>query len=102
VSIFKAMDKDHNDDVEAEELRNAFIGMKIDVTASQAKAIFDSMDLDGNGSVSLPELQTDYNNFISKDLALLLSENSHLNEKDGHTALTTGAGGVGQSDQYDF
>jgi len=38
--------------------------MKLDVNLTQTRQIFDSVDFDGNGALTLPELIADFNEVI--------------------------------------
>jgi len=54
-NLFQAVDVDGSFEIDQVELFKAFKMMGIDVNKIQTQQIFDSMDFDGDGNLSLPE-----------------------------------------------
>ena len=46
-----------------------FKQMQLDVTSQQSIAIFDTIDFDGNGQISLPEFVSDFKMVCARELA---------------------------------
>ncbi len=51
-----------------------FKEMHLDVSQSQALAIFDSIDFDGNGNISLPEFVSDFKMVCATSVEELIRE----------------------------
>lgn len=56
-----------------------FQQMRLQVTLSQTHAIFESIDFDGSGTISLPEFQSDFKNVVNSSLSELLQTNRQEN-----------------------
>lgn len=77
--MFKLVDVDSSAKIEVNELYSMLQQMKLNVNLTQTHAIFDSIDFDGNGKLSLPEFQSDFKNVISSSLEDLLLINRQEN-----------------------
>ena len=53
--------------------------MRLQVSLSQTHAIFESIDFDGSGNISLPEFQSDFKNVVNSDIEDLLRINRQEN-----------------------
>lgn len=51
-----------------------FKQMQLDVTSQQSVAIFDSIDFDGSGEISLPEFVSDFKMVCASSLEELIRE----------------------------
>lgn len=49
--------------------------MQIEVTSQQSLAIFDSIDFDGSGEISLPEFVSDFKMVCASSMEELIREN---------------------------
>ena len=56
-----------------------FKQMKLDVNRSATGQIFESIDFDGSGDISLPEIQSDFKNVVTSTLEELLMTNRQEN-----------------------
>ena len=56
-----------------------FKQMKLDVNRSATGQIFESIDFDGSGDISLPEFQSDFKNVVTSTLEELLMTNRQEN-----------------------
>ena len=74
VDFFKRVDVDGSNEVDVGELENAFRKMKIDVSKLEVHQIFNSMDFDGDKTISMPELISDFFYFVKTDVNVLIAE----------------------------
>ena len=56
-----------------------FQQMRLQVSLSQTHSIFESIDFDGSGDISLPEFQSDFKNVVNSTLEELLMTNRQDN-----------------------
>jgi Ca2+-binding EF-hand superfamily protein len=72
--LFRKIDSDQSRNLGQEELYRMFKEMHLDVSQSQALAIFDSIDFDGNGNISLPEFVSDFKMVCATSVEELIRE----------------------------
>ena len=73
--LFKLVDNDGNCELDVDELFSMMTQMRLNVSRAQTQQIFDSIDFDGGGTISLPEFQADFNDVIRNDLEDLIRDN---------------------------
>ena len=74
--LFRKVDSDSSSNIGPEELYTMFKQMRLEnISSSQAQAIFDSVDFDGSGSISLPEFTSDFKMVCATDIDELIREN---------------------------
>ena len=84
--LFRKVDSDSSSNIGPEELYTMFKQMRFEnISSSQAQAIFDSVDFDGSGSISLPELTSDFKMVCATDIDELIRENRQK-AQDNHKA----------------
>ena len=70
--LFSKVDADDSKAIDRRELYEMFKGMQLDesigLTRQHVDQIFDSIDFDNSGSVTLPELQADFNTVVAATL----------------------------------
>lgn len=76
--LFRHADEDGCRDLNREELYTMFKKMSLDLTKEQSDQIFSTMDFDGNGTISEPELQADFQKVVSKSIEDLIYEQKSL------------------------
>ena len=74
-SLFKIVDVDGSCELDVDELFSMMTSMRLKVSRAQTQQIFDSIDFDGGGTISLPEFQADFNDIIRNDLDTLVRRN---------------------------
>lgn len=67
--LFRKIDSDHSQKIGVDEVYKLFMDMKTEgMDHKLAQEIFDSIDFDGSGQISLPEFISDFNTILDKDL----------------------------------
>ena len=79
-SLFKIVDVDGSCELDVDELFSMMTSMRLKVSRAQTQQIFDSIDFDGGGTISLPEFQADFNDIIRNDLDTLVRRNQQDNQ----------------------
>lgn len=72
--LFRKIDTDQSRNIGSEELFKMFKQMQLDVTSQQSIAIFDTIDFDGNGQISLPEFVSDFKMVCATSVEELIRE----------------------------
>lgn len=75
--LFQAIDVDKSQKIEFSEFEKMIRSMKISFNGSQQimREIFDSIDVDGSGELTLPEIQADFNFTVQTSVEQLLMQN---------------------------
>lgn len=96
--LFRKIDTDQSRNIGSEELFKMFKQMQLDVTSQQSIAIFDTIDFDGNGQISLPEFVSDFKMVCATSIEELIRE-EHQKAQNNEKASLAGAasGGVPKS-----
>ena len=68
------MDRDGNLNIDVSELAHAFRKMNLNVSDSDVRAIFKSMDFDNSGTVDWAEFKHDFDRCISRSQSVLEEE----------------------------
>ena len=82
--FFGRVDEDGNRELDVDELGAAFPAMDLPLTSQQVQQIFDSIDFDGSGDVSLPEFIADFNHVVATPVEELVALNQLHNEQFAH------------------
>lgn len=80
--LFRVADNDNSNSISCSELKAVFDKMRFkEATSSVVQEIFDSVDINGSGSISLPELIADFKLVCARDVEeLIRDEHSKRNE----------------------
>lgn len=100
--LFSKVDVDGSGEIDFDELRHMFDLMKINLSVTQARNIYQSIDFDLNGKVSFPEFLADFNKTIKTDIntLLFLEKERYEADKAGQSqgmGTTGGMRGTGMS-----
>lgn len=72
--IFELADVDRSNEIDHIEMGTLFDKMGVKLVGTELKQIFDSIDFDRSGKVSLPEFMADFQRTVQKDIVSLLQE----------------------------
>ena len=80
--LFKIVDKDGSYKIDPDEFEAMFRGMNFQLNKMDVQKMFDSLDFDGDGEVSMPELIADFRHCVSRDVNVLIAEQKNKEEMD--------------------
>ena len=69
------IDADSSYGVSVDELYSAFMEMQVQVSRSQTEQVFNSIDFDNSGTISIGELISSYRDTIMSDEDVLVQRN---------------------------
>lgn len=89
--LFKKIDNDKSNTIAPNELHQMFKDMQQPVTLKQSVEIFESIDFDGSGSVTMPEFMSDFKMVCFTDIEELIRD-EHNKRNENQRVAHGGAG----------